>query len=121
PRLGSVVMLKYKTVNGRAALVRAPMLGGKALPFGADVTDDAGHTVGVVAQDSRIFARGLQDQGALFVKWGAAASEQCRIDYVLPKQSGKAGAAYMSVEGHCVGEAGARSADAGAPPQRAIN
>lgn len=121
PRLGSVVMLKYKTVNGRAALVRAPMLGGKALPFGADVTDDAGHTVGVVAQDSRIFARGLQDQGALFVKWGAAASEQCRIDYVLPKSSGKAGAAYMSVEGHCVGEAGARSADAGAPSQRAIN
>jgi len=57
----------------------------------------------VVAQDSRIFARGLQDQGALFVKWGAAASEQCRIDYVLPKQSGKAGAAYMSVEEHCVG------------------
>jgi outer membrane usher protein len=105
PRLGSVVMIKYKTVSGRAALVRAPQLGGKALPFGVDVVDGNGRTVGVVAQDSQIFARGLDEKGALFVKWGEAGSEQCRIDYVLPKQSGKAGAAYMSVEGHCVGGA----------------
>lgn len=103
PRLGSVVMIKYKTVSGRAALIRAPQLGDKALPFGADVVDGNGKTVGVVAQDSRIFARGLDDKGSLFVKWGAAASEECRIDYVLPKQSGKIGAAYLSVEGHCVG------------------
>ncbi|MGF6773937.1 outer membrane usher protein [Paraburkholderia sp. GAS199] len=103
PRLGSVVMIKYKTVNGRAALIHAPQLGGKALPFGVDVVDNNGRTVGVVAQDSRIFARGLEDQGALFVKWGSAASETCRIDYVLPKSTGKAGAAYLSFEGHCIG------------------
>ncbi|MFM0203875.1 fimbrial biogenesis outer membrane usher protein [Paraburkholderia fungorum] len=103
PRLGSVVMIKYKTVSGRAALIRAPQLGDKALPFGVDVVDGNGHNVGVVAQDSRIFARGLEDKGSLFVKWGEAAAEQCRIDYVLPKSTGKAGAAYLSVEGHCVG------------------
>ncbi|MFM0730243.1 fimbrial biogenesis outer membrane usher protein [Paraburkholderia sediminicola] len=103
PRLGSVVMIKYKTVSGRAALIRAPQLGDKALPFGADVVDGNGHNVGVVAQDSRIFARGLEDKGSLFVKWGEAASQECRIDYVLPKSTGKAGAAYLSVEGHCVG------------------
>jgi outer membrane usher protein len=102
PRLGSVVMLKYKTVSGRAALIRAPQLGDKALPFGVDVVDENGKTVGVVAQDSRIFARGLEDKGSLFVKWGEAGAEQCRIDYVLPKQADKAGAAYLSVEGHCV-------------------
>ncbi|MFM0076901.1 fimbrial biogenesis outer membrane usher protein [Paraburkholderia sediminicola] len=111
PRLGSVVMLKYKTVSGRAALIRAPQLGDKALPFGVDVLDSSGKTVGVVAQDSRIFARGLEDKGALFVKWGSAASEQCRIDYVLPKSTGKAGAAYMAVEGHCVGGAPDQSMD----------
>ncbi|MFM0736872.1 fimbrial biogenesis outer membrane usher protein [Paraburkholderia xenovorans] len=103
PRLGSVVMLKYKTVSGRAALIRAPQLGDKALPFGVDVVDGNGRNVGVVAQDSRIFVRGLEDKGSLFVKWGEAASEQCRIDYVLPKQTGKATAAYTSVEGHCLG------------------
>lgn len=103
PRLGSVVMLKYKTVSGRAALIRAPQLGDNALPFGVDVVDANGRTVGVVAQDSRIFARGLEDKGSLFVKLGEAGSEQCRIDYVLPKQNGKATAAYQLFEGHCVG------------------
>ena len=103
PRLGSVVMLKYKTTSGRAALIHAPQLGDKALPFGLDVVDGSGRTVGVVAQDSRIFARGLDDKGSLFVKWGSAAAEQCRIDYVLPKRTGQAGAAYQSFEGHCVG------------------
>jgi outer membrane usher protein len=102
PRLGSVVMIRYKTVTGRAALIRAPQLGDKALPFGADVVDASGRTVGVVAQDSRIFARGIEDKGSLFVKWGATASEQCHIDYVLPAQTRNAGAVYMSVEGHCV-------------------
>jgi outer membrane usher protein len=72
------------------------------LPFGADVVDASGRTVGVVAQDSRIFARGIEDKGSLFVKWGATASEQCHIDYVLPAQTRNAGAVYMSVEGHCV-------------------
>ncbi|WGS54654.1 fimbrial biogenesis outer membrane usher protein [Paraburkholderia sp. D15] len=102
PRLGSVVMLKYKLVSGRAALIRAPQLGGKALPFGADVVDANGKTVGVVAQDSRIFARGLEDQGALFVKWGSAAAESCRIDYVMPKKAEKVSQAYTSIESHCV-------------------
>jgi outer membrane usher protein len=101
PRLGSVVMIKYKTVSGRAALIRAPQLGDKALPFGADVVDGNGRNVGVVAQDSRIFARGLDDKGTLFVKWGSTEAEECKIDYVLPMASEKASAAYMSVDGHC--------------------
>jgi outer membrane usher protein len=67
-----------------------------------DVVDGNGKTVGVVAQDSRIFARGLEDKGSLFVKWGEAGSEQCRIDYVLPKQTAKVGAAYIPVDEHCV-------------------
>ncbi|MFC0695587.1 fimbria/pilus outer membrane usher protein [Paraburkholderia humisilvae] len=103
PRAGSVVMLKYKTVTGRAALIQAPRLGGDALPFGAEVVDQSGRNVGVVAQDSRIFARGLEDQGSLTVKWGEGAAEQCRVDYVLPKPSGKTDAAYLSVQGHCMG------------------
>jgi outer membrane usher protein len=104
PRLGSVVMLRYRTVTGRAALIRAPRLGNEALPFGADVVDGKGRTVGVVAQDSRIFARGLDDQGALFVKWGAAVPEECRIDYVMPKKTDQAGTAYTSVKAHCLSD-----------------
>jgi len=119
PRLGSVVMLKYKTVTGRAALIRAPLLAGKALPFGVDVTDSTGRTVGVVAQDSRIFARGLEDKGSLFVKWGEATTEQCRIDYELPKHDDKVGAAYTSVEGHCMGGVEANRTDLASASKKA--
>ncbi|MEM5384322.1 fimbria/pilus outer membrane usher protein [Paraburkholderia phymatum] len=105
PRLGSVVMLKYKTATGRAALIRAPRMGGEALPFGADVVDGSGRNVGVVAQDSRIFARGLEDNGTLTVKWGDEPGQQCGVKYSLPVKgkSDKADAAYTSVESHCFG------------------
>ncbi|WMD22943.1 fimbria/pilus outer membrane usher protein [Achromobacter seleniivolatilans] len=103
PRLGSVVMLKYKMVSGRAALIRAPQADGRALPFGADVVDDKGLAVGVVAQDSQIFARGLERKGSLFVKWGPDAAEQCKIDYEVPEQAATSRAAYLSLEGHCMG------------------
>ncbi|KAK44799.1 hypothetical protein BG58_22690 [Caballeronia jiangsuensis] len=102
PRSGSIVMLRYKTVTGRAALIRAPRLAGDALPFGAEVSDGAGHVVGVVAQDSRIFARGIEDKGTLVVKWGDGANEQCSIAYALPEKSDKAMAGYASVESHCI-------------------
>nr|WP_132454370.1 fimbria/pilus outer membrane usher protein [Paraburkholderia sp. BL8N3] len=101
PRAGSVVMLKYETVSGRAALVRAPKLGGGALPFGASVEDEQGRSIGVVGQDSRIFARGLEDSGVLSVKWGDGPTELCRIKYTLPAKSEKA-MGYLSVESQCV-------------------
>jgi outer membrane usher protein len=103
PRAGSIVMMKYETVSGRAALIQAPKLGGGALPFGASVEDVQGKTVGVVGQDSRIFARGLEEQGALTVKWGSGPVEQCRIAYSLPKKDPKANnAGYLSLQSHCV-------------------
>src|SRR5471030_2579514 len=103
PRAGSIVMMKYETVSGRAALIQAPKLGGGALPFGASVEDEQGKSVGVVGQDSRIFARGLEDQGALTVKWGNGPVEQCRIAYTLPKKDAKAyNPGYLSLQSHCV-------------------
>ncbi len=102
PHLGSIVMLKYKTVTGRAALIRAPRLNGDALPFGAEVADGEGRVAGVVAQDSRIFARGIDEKGTLVVKWGDHAGEQCSVDYSLPAKSGKADAGYASIEAHCL-------------------
>jgi outer membrane usher protein len=103
PRAGSIVMMKYETVSGRAALIQAPKLDGGTLPFGASVEDEQGKTVGVVGQESRIFARGLEDQGALTVKWGSGPVEQCRIAYTLPKKDPKASnAGYLSLQSHCV-------------------
>ncbi|WP_313065628.1 fimbria/pilus outer membrane usher protein [Paraburkholderia sp. LEh10] len=102
PRFGSVVMLKYRTVMGRAALIRAPQLGGDALPFGAMVSDGNGMDVGVVAQNSRIFARGLEDDGTLIVKWGEEPGQQCSVRYSLPVKRPTTDVGYVSVESHCL-------------------
>jgi outer membrane usher protein len=102
PHLGSIVMLRYRTMTGRAVLIRAPRLNGDSLPFGAEVSDANGRVVGVVAQDSRIFARGVDDSGRLVVKWGERTSEQCVVAYVLPRRPARTGALYASVEAHCM-------------------
>jgi outer membrane usher protein len=65
------------------------------------VEDAAGKSVGVVGQDSRIFARGLEDRGALSVKWGDGPLEMCRINYTLPQPTDKM-TGYLSVESQCV-------------------
>ncbi|MGT2472652.1 fimbria/pilus outer membrane usher protein [Paraburkholderia terrae] len=113
PRLGSVAMLRFKTNTGRAALVRAPRMDGEALPFGAEVVDGSGRQVGVVAQDSRIFARGVEETGTLTVKWGESPEQQCSVRYSLPAKGAAMNTAFASVESHCVGKlavAGATSA-----------
>ncbi|WP_236674236.1 fimbria/pilus outer membrane usher protein [Paraburkholderia hospita] len=121
PRLGSVAMLKFKTNTGRAALVRAPRMDGQALPFGAEVVDESGRNIGVVAQDSRIFARGLEDTGTLIVMLGEQAKDVCRIRYTLPAKSEKQDMPFQSVEGHCVDDLQTASSQVEQPNDRLTN
>ena len=112
PRSGSVVMLRYKTASGPAALIRTPQLGNKRLLFGADVAYGNGKTIGVVALGSRIFARGLENKGSLFVKWGGRLRRSSAgLIMCCPRKRVTQGHAHMSVEGHCIGSGQARSAD----------
>ncbi|WP_396332598.1 fimbria/pilus outer membrane usher protein [Burkholderia anthina] len=84
PRAGAVPLIRFATDTGRAALVRAPQADGAPLPFGAVVRDETGKEVGVVAQASKVFARGLNERGALTVQWGDDGRSVCRIAYALP-------------------------------------
>ncbi len=88
PTAGAVVRLTFETENvGSAALLTVATRGGEPLPFGADVQDADGNSVGVVAQGGRVLARGLKDtQGILTVKWGANNGEACSFGYALPEQ-----------------------------------
>lgn len=57
PRAGAVVPVTFKTRTGAAYLVHALREDGSALPFGAEVTDEAGQVVGYVGQSSQAFVR----------------------------------------------------------------
>lgn len=84
PRLGSVARLSYETSVGRAVMVETTLPNGQPVPFGADVLDTEGNSVGVAGQGSRLFVRDLPDSGTLIVKWGDGGAESCQIDVQLP-------------------------------------
>jgi outer membrane usher protein len=70
PRAGAVIPLKFNTISGRAVMIRATQANGEVLPFGADVLDANGNTVGMVGQGGQLFVRGAEDGGTLLVRWG---------------------------------------------------
>lgn len=84
PRAGSVVRLNYETSTGRALMIETTLPDGSPVPFGADVFDAQGNSVGVAGQGSRLFIRDMPDSGSLTVKWGEGAAESCRVDVQLP-------------------------------------
>ncbi len=89
PRAGAVVKLQFDTVSGQAILITALREDGSSLPFGSDVFDEGGASVGIVGQGGKAFVRVSRPQGQLKVKWGANAS--CRLQYGVGPQRGPAG------------------------------
>jgi len=87
PRAGSVVLLGFETVSGQALLITAVREDGSPLPFGADVFDENGDSVGMVGQGGKAFVRVAGKQGQLMVKWGASATASCRLSYDLGTDS----------------------------------
>jgi outer membrane usher protein len=98
PTAGAVVKVQFETENtGRTVIIEGRRADGEPLPFGADVLDASGVSVGTVAQGGRILARGLKtDRGVLMVVLDASNAQHCRLDYELPAdQDGAAPAASM--------------------------
>jgi outer membrane usher protein len=86
PYSGAVVKLKYNTKQGTAILVNATYQG-EPVPFGADIFDSKGNSVGSVGQGGQMYARVAEDKGELVVKWGAGSEMQCTVGYMLMPQA----------------------------------
>ncbi|MFK2874295.1 fimbria/pilus outer membrane usher protein [Dyella lipolytica] len=89
PYAGAVVMLKFKTENGRTLIVRARLKDGEALPFGAEVFNEKGFSLGVVGQAGQILLRGVDQAGRLTARWqdDNGAAQSCSFDYRLEPKS----------------------------------
>ncbi len=103
PTADAVVLLKFETEGGgRAVLMRAYMADGQPVPFGAEVSNETGQSVGTVAQDGRIVLRGLKaDSGTLEVRWGAAPGEHCRLLYTLAPGSKTGKQSWIDTDAVC--------------------
>ncbi|OMQ22960.1 fimbria/pilus outer membrane usher protein [Serratia oryzae] len=86
PYAGSVVKVRFKTLEGYALLIK--VLGEKNanMPLGSNVYDSNNAVIGLVGQGNQIYARASGKQGVLQVKWGESASEQCTLNYDLRDQ-----------------------------------
>ncbi|WP_447877905.1 fimbria/pilus outer membrane usher protein [Serratia fonticola] len=82
PYSGAVVKVKYATKHGTPILVNATYQG-EPVPFGADIFDSKGNSVGSVGQGGQLYARVAEDRGQLRVKWGEGSEMQCAVSYVL--------------------------------------
>lgn len=99
PRAGTLVRLEFPTKRANALMIDATTPDGTPLPFGADVVDAKGNSVGVVGQGSRVLVNDLQQSGTVNVQWGASQAEQCALDVVLPAIAGRTD--YQIVQGTC--------------------
>ena len=104
PHAGAVVMLKFKTKSGRALVVRARFADGQALPFGAEVFNEKGVSLGIVGQAGKILARGVDQSGQLTARWNddQGIAQACSFPYQLaPHAKGKPAPAYEQVDATC--------------------
>ena len=85
PYAGAVVMLKFKTENGRTVIVSTHFKDGQAVPFGAEVLNQKGDTLGVVGQAGQVLLRGVDQSGRLTAHWqdDKGAQQSCSFDYRL--------------------------------------
>lgn len=89
PYFGAVVKVKYGTRSGTPVLVNATV-DGEPVPFGAEVLDEQGRSIGSVGQGGQVYARVEKDRGALTVRWGQGASQHCEVRYhLMPVAAGQ--------------------------------
>nr|WP_308729438.1 FimD/PapC C-terminal domain-containing protein [Burkholderia multivorans] len=62
--------------------------------------DSSGASVGVIAQSSHLFVRGIPDSGVLTAKWGNGPQDACSFSYRLPTAPHK-DADYARVDATC--------------------
>jgi len=101
PYAGAVVKLVFQTRRGQAVLIDTVKRDGLPVPFGAEVTNEDGAPVGMVGQGGRIYVRAENDVGALTVRWGDAASEQCVVPYQFDAAQQTQGSALLRLRGVC--------------------
>jgi len=104
PHAGAVVMLKFKTKQGRTVVLEVHLKNGDALPFGAEVFDEEGVSLGMAGQAGKILARGVKQAGQLTAQWqdDQGTSHACSFPYRLPEQAnGKSMTSYQAIDATC--------------------
>ncbi|QNP47706.1 fimbria/pilus outer membrane usher protein [Diaphorobacter aerolatus] len=108
PTAGAVVVLKFDTEVGYSVLLNASLEDGSRLPFGAQILDATGASVGFMGQAGKALVRVSALSGALTISWGEDAHHQCVLEYWVAQEIEPDPMGYRRVEGRCMGPGKAR-------------
>ncbi|WP_421535072.1 fimbria/pilus outer membrane usher protein [Pseudomonas marginalis] len=84
PRAGAVLAVDFTTTTGRSLLIKVKLVDGKPVPFGSNVKNLAGNSLGVVGQEGQLYARVSEEDELLLVSWGPSAQQQCSLSIGKP-------------------------------------
>lgn len=103
PHAGAVALVTFGTERGRTVILQARRADGQALPFGAQVFNGQGVSLGVVGQGGKILARGVEASGELTARWqdDLGNSQACTFHYALPQGATTREAAYTAIQATC--------------------
>ena len=89
PYAGAIVLVDFKSHYGQALIARIRMANGKPLPFGTDITDAKGQTIGTVGQGGLALLRVNRKSGELSARWQGAqdTTQSCSFTYVVPESN----------------------------------
>jgi outer membrane usher protein len=85
-------------------IISAHLANGEALPFGAEVFNEEGISLGVTGQSGKALVRGVNPAGQLTARWqdDDGSAKSCSFTYRLqPKVKGKPAKAYEEIGVTC--------------------
>lgn len=100
PYQGAVVMANFKSQAGAPLIVSIRMPDGKPAPFGIEVHDAQGNTVGTVGQDGQALLSVHAHSGVLTLQQDQGANT-CHFKYQITNRDKKAAASLQLIHAHC--------------------
>ncbi len=88
PTAGAVVLLPFDTEAHATVLIAGRMRDGMPLPFGAEVIDGQGRSMGFVGQGGRALVRWDESPSPITVRWSGAGAGGCVLRMKSVRQQG---------------------------------
>ncbi|HHA2009520.1 TPA: fimbria/pilus outer membrane usher protein [Enterobacter mori] len=98
PTRGAVVRADYVADVGMRVLMTLTQANGQLVPFGAIATLAGENKSFIVGDGGQVYLTGMNNNGALQLKWGENTDQQCVTHYSLPHQSSVNGISKVNVQ-----------------------
>lgn len=94
PTRGAIVKTTFSARKVSRMVLTGHSISGQPLPFGAQVNDSEGHTIGMVGQAGQIMLTSGTEEQTLEVRWGDDVGQRCQL-HINPSQMQQSSGYYL--------------------------